>query len=305
MGTRSSVGKASPGAIKSISLTSHELYSVLTLCICCFSHRKLGPARCVPGMLFYPQFDLRKSPRGAWRWRGLSIGFRGLAGRRGKAEKTPQKMPGEVFGVGLRGPSCQRSPPKQQPPVQAQLGAQRGPFPLAELHPSPTAAPPSTPILPTAHYFCPVHSVAPGQPISAATFIYTRLFKASSCRQRLGTRPGNAESLNQGNDHKIRPLPPAPLPIPPPKGGSFAVGREMGNWGCSEPRGANASPVRHLASPALIYSPWEGARKGFPIPLMGFIVEMPSGNAVRELPDLGEFLISQGTNTSCRRLGSG
>lgn len=61
---------------------------------------------------------------------------------RGKARKTLQKTPGEAFGVGWRDPSCQRSPPKQQPPVRAHLGAQRGPLPSAELHLSPTAAPP-------------------------------------------------------------------------------------------------------------------------------------------------------------------
>lgn len=64
---------------------------------------------------------------------------------------------------------------------------------------------------------------------------------------------------------------------------------ELGNRGCGEPRGANASPVCHPASPALIYSPWEGARKGFPILLVGFIVEMLSGSAGRGSQTLGSF----------------
>ena len=88
-GPPSSVGKASPGAIKRITLTSPELYSVLTLHVGCFSHRTPGPARCVPGMPFYPQFDLRNNLGGAWRWRGALNWPRRSCWPRGKAGKTP------------------------------------------------------------------------------------------------------------------------------------------------------------------------------------------------------------------------
>lgn len=64
-----------------------------------------------------------------------------------------------------------------------------------------------------------------------------------------------------------------------------------------------ASPAGRPASPAVIYSHWEGARKGFPAPLVGFAVEVPSSQTAGTCSSPGEQARLAGDSApgSCHR----